>query len=140
MRCIAHNQEATGICPYCGRALCASCERLPSSGRTACSATCAEALVQSERATQLILSKNVQGARVAAYFMYASGVAFIAIAIFGYFKEPGFFMGHLVAAVFGVVLSVSGVAAHRIAGSRAQRPNQALQPTPSRLVSSLSHD
>ena len=72
--------------------------------------------------------------------MYASGAAFVGIAIFGYFKEPGFFMGHLVAAVFGVVLSVSGVAAHRIAGSRAQRPNQALQPTPSRLVSSLSHD
>jgi hypothetical protein len=66
---------------------------------------------------------------VAAYFLYASGIAFIALAIIGYLKEPRLFMPHLLAAVFGVILTVSGAAYHRVAGSRAQRPNQALKRT-----------
>lgn len=84
----------------------------------ACSAACAEALTQGERATQLILKKNVQGARVAAYFLYATGIASIVIAIIGFWKEPQYFMPHLVAMVFGVVLTVSGIAYHRLAGRR----------------------
>lgn len=107
--------------------MCESCERFPSSARAACSPACAESLAQTERAVELTLSKNVQGARVAAYFMYASGAAFIAIAVIGYIKEPRMFMPHLLAVIFGVVLSVSGIFFHRVASSRAQRPNQSMQ-------------
>jgi hypothetical protein len=132
MKCRIHSQEAIGICPYCGRAVCASCDRVPSSGRTACSPACAEALVQGEYAAQLTLRKHVQGARVAAYFLCVSGIAFVAFAIIGYLKEPRLFMPHLLAAVFGVILTIAGVAYHRVAGSRTQRPNQAMERTADR--------
>ena len=96
--------------------------------------------MQSECAAQLTLSKHVQGARVAAYFMYASGAAFIAIAIIGYMKEPHIFMPHLFAVVFGAVLSISGMFFHRVASTRAQRPNQTMQRTPTRRSPNISHD
>ena len=76
------------MCPYCGRALCGSCNRFPSLRRAACSASCAEALATSERAVQLTLAKHVQGARVAAYFLYALAFVFGVLAIVGYLKEP----------------------------------------------------
>ena len=96
------------------------------------SVSCAEALSQSERAVQLILTKHVQGVRVGAYFLYAYGIVFVGIAIFGHFKEPRIFMPHLLAAVLGIVLIISDAAYHRVASTRAQRPNQSKEPTASR--------
>ncbi|PYK08655.1 MAG: hypothetical protein DME61_09015, partial [Verrucomicrobia bacterium] len=84
MKCATHNQDATAVCAYCGRALCSSCDRVPSSQRTACSSTCAEALSKGERAVELILSKNVQGARVTAFVLYALGMIFLVVGIMGY--------------------------------------------------------
>src|SRR5438477_3210023 len=103
MTCATHNQEAMAICPYCGRALCGSCERIPSAGRTACSVSCADALSQGERAVRLTLAKHVQGARVAAYFLYALSVVLIAVAIAGYLKEPKLIVPHVFAAASGIV-------------------------------------
>lgn len=65
--------------------------------------------------------------RLASYFMYVSGIAFVTLAIVGYLKDPRIYMAHLGAAVFGVILCASGIAAHRIAVSRDQQPSQALQ-------------
>jgi hypothetical protein len=81
---------------------------------------------------QLILTKHVQGVHVGAYFLYAYGIVFVAIAILGHFKEPRIFMPHLLAAVLGIVLIISGAAYHRVASTRAQRPNQSKEPTASR--------
>ena len=67
---------------------------------------------------QLILKKHVQGGRTAAFFMYASGIVFLAVAVLGYIKEPSLIIGHGLAAAFGVVLLVGGAAFHRVAGKR----------------------
>ena len=128
MKCATHNQEATGVCPYCGRGSCGACERVASSSRTACSAACAEALTQTERAVQLILRKHLKSTRLTSYFLCVSGFAFIAVAILGYLKDPRIYIAHLLAAVFGVIVGATGVAFHRSSASSDQQPNQALPP------------
>jgi hypothetical protein len=118
MKCATHNQEATAVCAYCGRALCATCDKVPTSQRTACSSSCAEALSKSERAVELILSKHVQGARVTAFFLYALGTIFLAVGIIGYLVEPRMLMPNAMAGACGFALIISGFAYHRIAGRR----------------------
>jgi hypothetical protein len=118
MKCTTHNQEATALCAYCGRALCPNCDQVPSSQRTACSTTCAEALSKSERAVELILSKHVQGVRVTAYFLYALGSIFLAMGVIGYIVEPRMLMPNAMAGACGIALIISGFAYHRIAGRR----------------------
>ena|SRR5437879_3233625 len=118
MKCATHNQDATAVCAYCGRALCSSCDQVPSSQRTACSSTCAEALSKGERAVELILSKNVQGARVTAFVLYALGMIFLVVGIMGYLLEPRMLMPNAMAGACGIALIISGFAYHRIAGWR----------------------
>lgn len=121
MKCAAHQQDATAVCVYCGRGLCSSCDRVASSQRTACSSTCAEALSKAERAVELVLSKNVQGARVTAYVLYALGGIFLGIGIIGHLLEPRMLMPNAMAGACGIVLIISGFAYHRIAGKRHAR-------------------
>jgi len=70
---------------------------------------------------ELILKKHLQGARTAAFFMYVSGVVFLAVAVIGYFREPRMIIAHGLAAAFGVILVVGGAGFHRIAGKRYEK-------------------
>ena len=40
MKCKIHNNEASGICPSCGRALCPDCDTAAGVSRVACSTEC----------------------------------------------------------------------------------------------------
>lgn len=115
MRCKTHDQEATAVCAYCGRAICSSCATFPSSHRTACSDICADALSKADRAINLILTKHVQGARITAYLLYVVGIIFLAVAIYGYILYPRMRVTHPMAAACGIALIVFGVPFHRLA-------------------------
>ncbi len=115
MKCATHNQDAIAVCAYCGRAVCASCNPIPSSPRVACSDACAAALSKTDRAITQILAKNVQGARVAAWLCDISGIIFLAVAIYGYIIYPHMRITHPMTAALGIVLIVCGVSFHRIA-------------------------
>jgi len=75
MKCFKHDAEAVGVCPYCGRALCAAC--LPAAAepgsRLVCSEACALALARGEGALQLLLQKSRQSARANSVYCYLCG-------------------------------------------------------------------
>ena len=115
MKCAIHNEEATGICAYCGRGICLACNTVMAAERIACSQKCADALERNDRAVGLILSKHIQGARVSAYFLYAAGLLFLAVGVYGYILYPRMRVVHPMAVGFGIVLIVAGIAYHRLA-------------------------
>jgi len=101
MKCETHSSEATAVCTYCGRALCPQCERASSSPRIACSEACADALAKADRAIKLVLTKNIQGARITAYY--------------GYILYPRMRVVHPMAAACGIALIAFGFSFHRLA-------------------------
>ena len=115
MKCETHSNEATAVCAYCGRALCAECDRAASSPRIACSQACADALAKTDRAISLILTKNIQGARITGYFCYVLGVIFLAVGIYGYILYPRMRVVHPMAAACGIALIAWGAFFHRLA-------------------------
>jgi hypothetical protein len=72
-------------------------------------------LARNDLAMSLILSKHIQGAQVSAYFLYAAGLLFLAVGVYGYILYPRMRVVHPMAAGFGIVLIVAGVAYHRLA-------------------------
>src|SRR5438552_6612829 len=115
MKCATHNQDATAICAYCGRALCPSCSRVETSQQTACSDACAQGLSRTELAITSILKKHLQGARAAAYFSYALGAITLGTAIYGYRVVPTMHLANLSSTVLGVAVIAFGVWFHRMA-------------------------
>jgi sulfite exporter TauE/SafE len=115
MRCETHNQEATAICAYCGRGLCASCTRAASSPRIACSDACAQALARTEVAISTILKKHVQGGRAVGYLCDAVGIIFVATGIYGFRIAPQARVANFLAVVLGIALMIFGVWFHRMA-------------------------
>jgi len=75
MKCFKHDAEAVAVCPYCGRALCASCASAAVSAapRVACSDECARALARNERALEMLLQKSRQSARANSVYCYLCG-------------------------------------------------------------------
>ena len=115
MKCETHSSEATAVCTYCRRALCPQCERASSSPRIACSEACADALAKADRAIKLVLTKNIQGARITAYYLYILGAIFVAVGIYGYILYPRMRVVHPMAAACGIALIAFGFSFHRLA-------------------------
>lgn len=90
MKCAAHNAEATAICAWCGRAMCADCAKPGASQRMVCSENCAVALSREARAMELILQKSIQNASASAFYSFLcsalSGAA--AIGAWHYLPSP----------------------------------------------------
>lgn len=70
MKCAAHNNEATGVCSWCSRAVCATCAKPTASGRFVCSDDCATSLTRESKAMELILQKSLQNTRANAFYYY----------------------------------------------------------------------
>src|SRR5947207_14342713 len=104
MKCEAHSSEATAVCTYCGRALCPQCASATSSPRISCSEACADALLQADRAINLVLTKHIQGARITAYYLYILGAIFVAVAIYGYVLYQRIRVVHPMAVAHGIAL------------------------------------
>ena len=60
MRCELHHTEANAICPYCGRAMCATCTPVQKEGRRACSEECVSRLVAADK---MLLEHATKGKR-----------------------------------------------------------------------------
>lgn len=88
MKCPVHQSEATGICAYCGRGLCADCVKPSAAPRMVCSDVCAAALARDDKAMQLILQKSVQSARASAFYSYLCGGLSAAGALSAWFYLP----------------------------------------------------
>ncbi|HUC86015.1 MAG TPA: hypothetical protein VL970_12535 [Candidatus Acidoferrales bacterium] len=88
MKCPAHHAEATGICVYCGRAVCAECAKPTSRNRLVCSAECAAALARADQASDLLLEKSLQSARASALYSYLCGGLSAAAAAGAWFYLP----------------------------------------------------
>jgi hypothetical protein len=114
VKCLAHNSEATGICAYCGRAVCADCAKPSASKRLVCSADCADALADAGRAMQLILQKSEQSARASAFYSYLCGGLSAAAAIGAGFYLPVPFLIWFTAGCSAVFIA-SGIWYGRIA-------------------------
>ena len=92
MKCTAHQNEAVGICAYCGRAVCSECAKTSAPARLACSENCAAALARDGAALQMLVEKNRQGARVNAIFYLLCGVLSAAGAVGAYYYLPSPFL------------------------------------------------
>lgn len=73
MKCLTHQAEAVAVCAYCGRALCADCQKPSRTRRMVCSDECAATLTRDDQAMQLILQKSLQSARASAFYSYLCG-------------------------------------------------------------------
>jgi len=78
----------TGICIYCGKALFSKTPILSSSNRLVCSAACGEKLQNEETAIELIRTKTLKNSRLATIFLYVFGSIFMA------FGLPHLFIKH----------------------------------------------
>ena len=107
MKCAQHGQEATGICVYCGQALCPECSPVTSSSRRLCSAACAEAVLRGERVLELLLQKSVQSLRASALYCYLCAALSLLAAGLAWFVLPLPFLIYFCAGC-GVVLLISG--------------------------------
>ena len=92
MKCVAHQNDAVGICAYCGRALCSACTKTSATARMTCSDNCAAALTRNDAALQMLVEKNLQGARVNAVFYLLCGVLSAAGAVGAYYYLPSPFL------------------------------------------------
>jgi hypothetical protein len=108
MKCAKHNQDATAICAHCGVALCLTCSQIAASQRTACSETCAHALVKADRAIDTILRKSTQMARVSAYGCFLCGALMIGFGIYARLQYPQLRLAAPLLAFMGVSLLIFG--------------------------------
>lgn len=108
VKCARHQAEAVGVCTYCGRALCAECEKKSASKRSVCSDDCATALSQNEKVMQLLLQKSVQNAKASAFYCYLCGGLSLAAAIGARFYLPSPFLIFFTTGC-GIVFIVSGI-------------------------------
>jgi hypothetical protein len=92
MKCTLHQTEASGICVYCGRALCPDCAPPAKTERLICSESCATALKQKDRTLEFLLHKHLQGARVNAVFYLLCGALSAAGAVGAWFYLPSPFL------------------------------------------------
>jgi len=88
VKCSTHQSEATGICAYCGRALCPDCQHPSKSHRLVCSEACDAALLRGDRAIEMVLQKSVQSARASAFYSYLCGGLSAAGAVGAWFWLP----------------------------------------------------
>ena len=108
MNCFKHQAEAVAICPWCGRAMCASCASSAASAgrRLACSEECAKALAQSESALELLLQKSRQSARAnSVYYYLCGGLSAGAAVASWYWVGIPFLMWFLGASAVALVIS-----------------------------------
>jgi hypothetical protein len=108
MKCVAHKAEAVAVCSYCGRAVCADCEKISASKRIVCSDDCAESLFQNEKALQLILQKSLQSAKASAFYCFLCGGLSLSAAIGAHFYLPSPFLIYFTAGCGGVFI-LSGI-------------------------------
>ena len=109
MKCTTHNIDANAVCPHCGKALCPSCSRSASGQRIACSDACAAALGKADKATELVIRKSVQMARVSAIGCKLSGALFVLFGVCDWFTFRGRPLTlSLFIASFGIALIICG--------------------------------
>jgi hypothetical protein len=90
MKCLKHDTEALGVCPWCGRAVCAACgpAKGPASLRLACSDACSEALKRNEEALESLLQKSRQSARANSVYCYLCGAILAGATVAAWYELP----------------------------------------------------
>jgi hypothetical protein len=87
--------------------MCDVCVTTPNAPRITCSADCAGALAQSDRAMQSILQKSVQSLKASAFYCYLCGGLSAVTAVLAWFMLPSPFLIFFTGAC-GVVLIAAG--------------------------------
>lgn len=96
MHCDTHEAEATGACPFCGRAYCRQCTVLKAGSRRACSDGCLAGLLMQDEATVLAVTKTKRTLKANVMFCMFLGGVFVVTGLGFYLIIPS---GWLVAAV-----------------------------------------
>jgi len=113
MKCFVHPTEATGVCAYCGRGLCAECAGPVGTPRLVCSPGCAAALARADQAMQAILRQSEQSARASAYYSFLSAGLSAGGAVAAHYYFPAPYLIGFTSACSGIFL-VAGVIYWRI--------------------------
>jgi len=82
-----------------------------------CSDACATALLQNDKAMQLLLQKSTQNAQASAFYCYLCAGLSLAAAVGAYFYLPSPFLIFFTAGC-GVVFIISGIWYGRMAGKQ----------------------
>jgi hypothetical protein len=81
MRCEAHETDASGACPFCGRAFCSRCAVVRSGARCACSDDCLDGLLLLDESATLSVTKGKKTLKANVTFCIFMGAVFILIGL-----------------------------------------------------------
>ena len=114
MKCSRHDQEASGVCVYCGRALCKQCVSAIAMARLTCGEECAAALARHDRALEVLLEKSLQSAKANSVYYLLCGALCVGATIAAYFWLPVPFLMWFLGTT-AVALIISGAWFGRVA-------------------------
>ena len=131
MKCFQHREsDATGVCAWCGRAVCPECAPAAARQQLTCSSGCADALAMAHEtqaqlasASQLLLQKSLQNARASAFYCYLCAGLSAGATVTAWFMLPSPFLMYFTGGC-SVALVISGYLYGR---SARHVPNRSLQ-------------
>jgi hypothetical protein len=109
MICERHKSEASGVCPYCGAAICPSCEPVRKNGRRACSEVCMTGLLKIDEASSEFLSKGKKSLKANVVFCLILGILFILFAVPTFLVTPSIWPLGLFLGVMGAGFVCGGI-------------------------------
>ena len=109
MHCAEHHTEATGICPFCGRALCPDCALHWSGPRRACSPACRDGLKALDEAAVISTTKGKRTLKANVMFCIFLGSVFAAMGILLFVLSRAAWPPAAFLLVMGIALIIGGL-------------------------------
>lgn len=109
MRCETHEIEASGVCPYCGRAFCSRCSVVQSGARRACSDACLDGLLLLDESAILSVTKGKKTLKANVKFCMFVGGVMILIGLVPLLFTPSIWPLTLFLGVLGLAYMAGGV-------------------------------
>src|SRR4051812_27924413 len=109
MRCETHETEASGTCPFCGRAFCPRCPMVQRGSRCACSEDCLAGLLLIDEAAALSVTKGKRTMKANVMFCMFLGGIFILIGLVPLLVTPSIWPLSLFLGVVGLAFMAGGL-------------------------------
>ena len=123
MRCVEHDSGATGVCPFCGRAMCVDCAVHSSGSRRACSPECLRGLAALDEAALISTTKGSRTLKANVTFCVFLGSVFALIGVVIVVMSPSAWPAGAFLLATGMALIIGGMIYARALRERISVPS-----------------